>query len=133
MLASGADLIRTSLHILAVTVWVGGQITLLGLLPVLRAAGGDLPAQVARQFNRVAWPAFGVALITGIWNISEMADDRDTSVDVALMFKLIAVAISGVGAWWHSNTTNPAIRGASAAIGAIAALAALVLGVSLSG
>ncbi len=59
------DTIRLFLHVLAATVWVGGQITLAALVPALRVAGKEVPAAAARVFNRVAGPAYGVLLVTG--------------------------------------------------------------------
>jgi putative copper export protein len=121
-----ADL-RLFLHVLAATIWVGGQITLAGLVPVLRRAGTDVPKTVARQFNRIAWPAFGVLIITGIWNIQanhleirHVADYRNT-----LIAKLVFVALSGISAYMHSNATTKkanAIWGAGTLIFSLAAL-----------
>ena len=68
------ETIRLFLHVLAATVWVGGQITLAALVPALRAAGRDVPKTAARAFNRVAWPAFGVLLLTGVWNVAAEGD-----------------------------------------------------------
>ena len=65
MLPLTADALRTFLHVLAATVWVGGQLTLAGLVPTLKGLGPDAPRAVARQFNRIAWPAFGVLVVTG--------------------------------------------------------------------
>jgi putative copper export protein len=39
MLAVRWDTVRLFLHVLAATVWVGGQITLVALVPVLRRLG----------------------------------------------------------------------------------------------
>src|SRR6516165_2106831 len=64
------DTIRLFLHVLAATIWVGGQITLAALVPVLRRLGAELPRAAARRFNQVAWPAFAVLVVTGIWNIA---------------------------------------------------------------
>lgn len=61
--------IRVFLHVLAATLWVGGQLTLAGLVPGLRAAAPDAPRAAARRFNQIAWPAFGVLVATGIWNV----------------------------------------------------------------
>src|SRR5262249_9805079 len=69
MLAVSWDTIRVFLHVLAATVWVGGQITLAALVPVLRMSGADIPRAAARRFNQVAWPAFAVLIVTGIWNV----------------------------------------------------------------
>lgn len=58
--------LRLFVHLLAATVWVGGQLVLAALVPALRAAGPGVPAAAARAFSRVAWPAFGVLLVTGV-------------------------------------------------------------------
>ncbi|HMC71672.1 MAG TPA: hypothetical protein VKJ07_21115, partial [Mycobacteriales bacterium] len=70
MLPVTADGVRLFLHVLAATIWVGGQITVAALLPVLRGAGADVPRAAARAFGRIAWVAFVVLIITGIWNIA---------------------------------------------------------------
>ena len=133
MLTDGVEGLRLSLHVLAAAVWVGGQITLLGLLPVLRRAGGDVPKEVARQFHRIAWPAFALALVTGVWNLLEVPSGRDAGYDAVLMAKLVAVALTGLAAWLHANAATPAARGAWGGVGFVGAVAALVLGVFLSG
>ncbi|MGN6475108.1 MAG: hypothetical protein ACTHK4_15855, partial [Mycobacteriales bacterium] len=69
-----ADL-RLYLHVLAATVWVGGQITRAGLVPALRRAGTDIPKAAAKAFGRVAWPAFAVLIATGVWNITADHDE----------------------------------------------------------
>ena len=61
MLAVSWDTVRLFLHVLAATVWVGGQLTLAFLVPPLRRLGAELPRAAARAFNRVAWPAFTVS------------------------------------------------------------------------
>lgn len=124
--------VRLSLHVLSVTVWIGGQITLLGLLPVLRAAGGDLPGQVARQFNRIAWPAFGLAVLTGLWNIGSVdLATTSTQYQVTLFVKLFLVAASGLGAFLHGHARTKAALAIWGAVGLVGALGALLLGVQL--
>jgi putative copper export protein len=44
MLAVSWDTVRLFLHVLAATVWVGGQLTLAALVPVLRRFGAEVPA-----------------------------------------------------------------------------------------
>jgi len=129
------DTFRNVLHVLAVTVWLGGQIVMLSLLPVLRAAGVEgLPAQAARAFQRVAWPAFGIVFITGMWNLFEVElDNAETSWNVVFGIKFLFVLISGAAAWIHAKSTKPAIKGMTGAIGFIAALAAFILGFAISG
>jgi putative copper export protein len=125
---------RLFLHILGATVWVGGQITLAGLVPVLRTAGVDVPRSAARQFNRIAWPAFGVLILTGIWNISadhaeinHVSDFRNT-----LWAKLAMVALSGLSAYLHMRAKTKAGNAIWGAATALFALAALFLGLVLS-
>ena len=68
-LATGLDGFRLILHVLAATVWVGGQLTVTGLLPTIRSLGDDAPKKVARAFGRLLWPAYAVLILTGFWNI----------------------------------------------------------------
>ncbi len=51
MLAVSWDTIRLFLHVLAATIWVGGQLVLAALVPVLRRAG--VVTEAARRFNQV--------------------------------------------------------------------------------
>jgi putative copper export protein len=130
---SVADL-RLFLHVLAATVWVGGQITLAGLVPVLRRAGADVPRAVARQFNRIAWPAFGVLIITGIWNITADHEQlkHDSDFRNTLMVKLGVVVLSGVSAYLHTRAKTKAANAIWGAATALFALAALFIGLVLS-
>ncbi len=129
------DTLRILLHVLAVTVWVGGQIVMLALLPVLRGAGVDgLAAEAARAFNKVAWPAFAVAFFTGIWNFLAVDVSNATSGWNAVFgIKFLLVVISGGAAFVHSVTDKPAIRGMTGALGFLSALGAFVLGFVISG
>lgn len=125
--------IRLTLHLLGVTVWVGGQITLLGLLPAARAAGADMPRQFATQFNKVAWPAFGLAVVTGLWNIGSLdMGNLPTEYNVSLFLKLFLVAASGLGAFLHSRSTTKAGLAIWGAVGLFGALLAVLVGVQLS-
>jgi putative copper export protein len=127
--------LRLFLHVLAATVWVGGQLTLAGLLPALRAAGADVPKAVARQFNKIAWPAFGVLILTGIWNIQAEHDriNHDADYRNTLWAKLGLVVLSGLAAYLHTRSTSKkglALWGAGTGL---FALAALFVGVVLAG
>jgi putative copper export protein len=126
MLAIDATAVRLFVHVLAATIWVGGQLTLAGLVPALRRLGPDAPRAVARQFNRIAWPAFGVLVASGIWNLLE-ADitSVDSEYQTTVAVKLGFVAMSGIGAAAHSRGRTAkafAVGGAAAAIGAVGAL-----------
>ncbi len=121
MLSIDLETVRLFLHVLAATVWVGGQITLAALVPALRGAGASVPRAAARAFNRIAWPAFGVLLVTGVWNV--LAEDRqDPAYQHTLMLKYTLVLVSGVTALLHARARS---RGAMAAFGALTGLSAI--------
>jgi putative copper export protein len=128
------DTLRLSLHVLAATVWVGGQLTLAGLVPGLRALGDDVPRTVARRFSRIAWPAFAVLVLTGIWNLLVLpVGDFGTRWQVTLMVKLLVVAAAGVAAAVHSATHSGGAVAAGGAVAGLASIAAVVLGIMLHG
>jgi putative copper export protein len=133
MLPVSWDTIRLFLHVLAATVWVGGQITLAALVPVLRRRGAEIPRAAARRFNQVAWPAFGVLIVTGIWNIAAVRSQIHGSYRTTLIVKLVVVAISGVAALLHARARTPAGQAVFGALTGLSALAALFLGVLLAG
>ena len=133
MLGVSWDTIRLFLHILAATVWVGGQITLAALVPALRRLGAEIPRAAARRFNQVAWPAFGVLVITGIWNIVAVRSQITGSYETTLVVKLIVVVISGVTAALHARARSPAGLAIFGALTGVSALAALFLGILLAG
>ncbi len=133
MLGVSWDTIRLFLHVLAATVWVGGQITLAALIPVLRRLGAEIPRAAARRFNQVAWPAFAVLVITGVWNIIAVRSQIHGSYQTTLVVKLIAVAVSGVSAALHARARSKAGLAVFGALAGLSALAALFLGVLLAG
>lgn len=133
MLPVDTDTIRLFLHVLAATVWVGGQLTLAGLLPGLRALGADAPRTVARRFNRIAWPAFGVLFLTGLWNLSEThVGNQDSAWIATLLAKLSVVALSGVAAALHTRATTRRGLAVWGALSSVGALLALFYGVQLN-
>lgn len=129
----GSDQLRIMLHVLGVSVWLGGQIVMLGLLPTLRKLGGDVPKQAAVAFGRVAWPAFGLAVVTGIWNILAVdLSDVSTGYNAAFGVKMLLVVVTGLAAALHQSTDKPALRGVTGALGLLASLAAFALGTAMS-
>src|SRR5512142_3130787 len=88
MLAVSWDTVRLFLHVLAATVWVGGQLTLAALVPVLRRLGAGIPGAAARRFNQVAWPAFAILILTGIWNVIAVRSQITGSYETTLIVKL---------------------------------------------
>ena len=133
MLGATWDTIRLFLHALAATVWVGGQLTLAALVPVLRRAGADIPRAAARRFNQVAWPAFAVLIVTGLWNVIAHRSQVTGSYETTLVVKLVVVLISGVTAALHARARGPAGRAVFGALTGVSALAALFLGILLAG
>jgi putative copper export protein len=133
MLPVTVDTIRLTLHVLAACVWVGGQVVLAGLVPTVRGLGDDATRAVARAFGRIAWPAYAVLVITGVWNLLEVqVGDRDTAYHATLGLKLLVVAASGVSAGIHSTTRTRTVLAVTGALTALTALTAVLLGVQLS-
>lgn len=133
MLPITLDTVRLFIHVLAATIWVGGQLTLAGLLPGLRALGPEAPRTIARRFNRIAWPAYGVLLVTGVWNLFESGfGDRGASWQATLFVKLVVVALSGASAATHAMSASRAVLAIGGAVAGLSGLAALFLGVQLA-
>lgn len=135
MLAVSWDTVRLFVHVLAAAVWVGGQLTLAALVPVLRRFGTEVPRVAARRFNQVAWVAFAVLIATGIWNIIAVRSDisHDPGYRTTLIVKLVVVAVSGVTAALHARARSTVTLAVFGALTGISALAALFLGVLLAG
>jgi putative copper export protein len=98
------ETIRLFFHVLAATVWVGGQLTLAALVPALRRFGAEVPRAAARRFNQVAWIAFAVLIVTGIWNVTAVSSEisHSASYQGTLIVKLVVVGISGLTAVLHA-------------------------------
>lgn len=133
MLASAVDSIRLFLHVGAAAIWVGGQLVLAALVPVLRARDAALPKVAARAFNRVAWPAFGVLVATGIWNIVAVGSHTTAAYKAVLSAKVAVVAASGLTAYLHTRAKSTAGLAVFGALTGLTALSALYLGVLLAG
>lgn len=130
MIGVDAETVRVFLHVLAATVWVGGQVTLAALVPALRPAGSDVTRAAARAFNRIAWPAFGVLLVTGVWNVLA-ADDTSSAFDATLGVKYVLVGLSGLTAFLHARATDRRQLAIFGALTGLTALGALFVGVML--
>ncbi|NYD41383.1 hypothetical protein [Nocardioides panaciterrulae] len=126
------ETIRLFLHVLAATIWVGGQITLAALVPALRAAGTEVPKAAANAFNRVAWPAFAVLILTGVWNVVA-ADDHSAAFQHTLQLKYVLVLLSGVTAFLHARASSKTQMAVYGALTGLTALAATFVGIMLAG
>ena len=134
-LSDGLGGFRLILHVLAATVWVGGQFTVAGLLPTIRTLGEDAPKKVARAFGRLLWPAYAVLVVTGFWNISALTVKRRLVGLEGRARSSRSPSWSSPG-WPSSSTSGPPSRRAWPSGGpsaALASVAALCLGVFLAG
>jgi putative copper export protein len=125
------DVIRVTLHVLAATVWVGGQIVLAALIGPLHRAAPEGVAPVARAYAWVAWPAFAVLVLTGFWSMTASGLMVDPASRATILVKLALVLLSGLGAALHTFAKGHALKGIGGAVGLVGALAALLLGVAL--
>ena len=131
MSAVDAETVRLFLHVLAATVWVGGQITLAALVPALRAGGSDVPRAAANAYNRIAWPAFGLLVLTGIWNVVAEGD-KGPAYQHTLLLKYALVVASGMTAFVHARVTSRRAMAVFGALTGLTALAALLVGIMLA-
>jgi putative copper export protein len=132
-LAPAVEAIRLSLHVLGASVWVGGQITVAGLVPTARQLGPDAPRRLGRAFSRLSWPAYAVLLATGVWNVVAVHAGEPPAWDVVLGIKIAIVLLAGLAAWLHGRAGSPTTLAVWGAVTSLASLAALVMGVFLAG
>src|SRR5690606_21834433 len=122
--AGAVTAFRLFLHILAASVWVGGQIVMAGILPTTRRLEPESRVAVATAFGRVAWIGLAVAVLTGLWNV--MAIPMDELPHPWVELHLLAVLVTAAGAFLHTIARGRpallAVGGATAALGAIAAM-----------
>ena len=133
MLAPAIDGIRLSLHVLAAAVWVGGQLTMAGLLGTVRQLGDDAPRRLAGAFGKLSWPAYAVLIGTGIWNVAAVGHHQHSAWKAVLSVKIAVALLAGLGALLHSRSTSRAGLAVWGSVAGSASLAALVLGVFLAG
>ena len=134
MLAPSVDTIRLVLHLLGVAVWVGGQIVVGAIVPVVRRSHPEATRAIARGFSYAAWPGFALAVVTGLWSLAVVVDVAATSTEyqVTLLVKIMLVMTSGAAAFVHQIGTTKLAVAAGGAVALLAALAALVLGQTLT-
>lgn len=133
MLSPTATTIRLFLHVLAASVWVGGQIMLGGLVPSLRRAHPDATKLAARAFARIAWPAFAVVVLTGFWNLAEVGvANTSTEYQVTVFVKVALAVLSGAAAAVHAVGRSRLALALGGAIALLAALGAMFTGYLLT-
>ena len=133
MLNPSLETFRLFLHLLGASVWVGGQLVLAGLVPRVRRAHPDAMGTIARGFARVAWPALALTVVTGIWNVVAVSpSEQGTAYTVTLFVKLLAVGVAAGASILHSAGRSKVSLAVGGALGLVASLAALWLGVALA-
>jgi putative copper export protein len=112
---------------------VGGQIVLGVLVPTLRSSFPEAPKVVARSFARVAWPAFAVLVVTGLWNLGDIdVANTTTAYQITLFVKILFAMASGAAAVVHQVGQSRAALAIGGAVGLLAALGAMYCGFLLS-
>lgn len=133
-LAPAATTVRLGLHVLAASVWVGGQFVMAGLVPAARRLEAGAPQALARAFARLSWPAFAVVVVTGFWNVSTFhLAGQTTAWKVVLGVKIAVVALAGLAALLHGRATTKAGLAAWGSVAGLCSVAALFMGILLAG
>lgn len=144
MLPVGGAAVVLWLHVIAASIWIGGQVTVAVLIPLLRGGPG-LAAAAGRRFQVVAWPAFALLVATGVLNMRHRGigwgDLGSTETGRTLGVKLVLVLVSGAAAALHAFVQAPSSArrpsaAMSAALGALsvtAAVGAALFGVVIAG
>ncbi len=132
MLSPTLATVRLFLHVLAAAIWVGGQFTLAGVVPALRKAAPSATKPVAQAFARLAWPAFIVLVITGMWNIMAIdLTDTSSAYQATVMAHIALAAGAGVFVAVHQFGSTTLAKALGGSLGALLSVGALFLGLLL--
>ena len=133
MISPTLDSFRVFLHLMAVAVWVGGQIVLAGLVPTIRVAAPEALPKVAQAFARVAWPAMIVIVFTGAWGLGTVdAADAGTKYMTTFAIKMLLVFVAIAATVIHSQGTSKAAKAIGGAFGLLGSLLAAYAGILLA-
>ena len=125
--------LRTYLHILAVCVWLGGQVVLAGIVPRLRRTNPEALTNIAKGYAAIAWPAMVLIVFTGAWGLAATdIADKSSAYMVTLGIKMLLVAVAVIATVIHSNGSSKIANGLGGAIGLLATLFAAYWGVLLA-
>ncbi|MEY3691318.1 MAG: hypothetical protein RJB57_973, partial [Actinomycetota bacterium] len=103
------------------------------LVPRVRAANREALPVIAAAFAHIAWPAFAVALATGVWNL--VAVDPTAQGDaymVTLFVKLLLVGTAATATVVHSMGRSRLALALGGALGMLSSLGVFWLGVVLA-
>lgn len=132
MLSPTIDSIRLFLHVLAASVWVGGQIVLGGLVPKLRQVAPESLKVAANAFARIAWPAFAVVVVTGMWNILDITvGDMSTEYQITMFVHVLLAMAAAMFVVIHSIGQTKLALALGGALGLLTSLGAMFVGMLL--
>lgn len=98
------------LHVVAACIWIGGQITIAALVPLLRGEPLLLSA-AGRRYQWIAWFGFFLLILTGIFNANNAGISwthlNSTTAGRTLEVKLLFVLLSGAAAAIHAFIVAP--------------------------
>jgi putative copper export protein len=133
MIQPTLDSLRTYLHILAVCVWLGGQVVLAGVVPKLRKTNPEALSSIAKGYAAIAWPAMILIVVTGAWGLADIdTSNQSSAYMVTFGIKMLLVATAIIATLIHSNGTTKIAKGLGGAIGLLATLFAAYCGVLLA-
>jgi len=133
MISPTLDSIRVFLHLMAVAVWIGGQIALAGIVPQVRRVSPDALKTIAQGFARIAWPAFLVIVFSGMWGLAAIDMTAESSSYMATFgIKMLLVGTAVIATLIHSNGTSKAAKGIGGAASLITSLLAAYAGILMA-
>ena len=133
MISPTLDSLRIFLHLMAVAVWVGGQIVLAGLVPRVRAVAPQAMTPIANGFARVAWPAMVLIVFTGAWGMASTdVANQGTEYMITFSVKMLMVGLAIAATIIHSVGSTKLAKGLGGAIGLLTSLLAAYAGVLLA-
>lgn len=132
MLSPTLDTFRLFVHVLAASVWVGGQIAVAGIVPALRRSHPESTKAVARSFGRVAWTSFALVTATGIWSLIDIdIDTSDWTYTTSVLLHIATAIAAGIASALHSMGRSKIALAVGGALGLLFSIGALFLGVLL--
>ena len=133
MISPTLDSVRVALHLLAVAIWVGGQIVLAGVVPALRHSSPAALPVIAKSFARVAWPSMLIIVFTGVWGLSEISvGDRSSNYHATFGVKMLLVAAAIIATVIHSAGQTKLAKALGGAVGLLASVLAMYLGILMA-
>lgn len=117
------DSLLLAVHLVGAAIWVGGSISLGVVASTLGAVGAErrgpragLVAEVARRLARVMWPALGLTILTGLYNLTWfLPPGASLTANPWLVAKGATVIVVVLAAGLHTFGLGPRLRAREAA------------------